>query len=50
VRYTTVWVKQNGQWKVVHLHYSMQHNRPVIWHNRVAGESTQISCDNLINL
>ena len=23
VRYTTVWVKQNGQWKVVHLHYSM---------------------------
>ena len=23
VRYTAVWVKQNGQWKVVHLHYSM---------------------------
>jgi ketosteroid isomerase-like protein len=23
VTYTTVWVKQNGQWKVVHLHYSM---------------------------
>ena len=23
VRYTAVWVMQNGQWKVVHLHYSM---------------------------
>jgi ketosteroid isomerase-like protein len=23
VRYTAVWVKQNEQWKVVHLHYSM---------------------------
>lgn len=22
VRYTAVWVKQDGQWKVVHLHYS----------------------------
>ena len=23
VHYTAVWVKTNGQWKVVHLHYSM---------------------------
>ena len=23
VRFTTVWYKMNGQWKVVHLHYSM---------------------------
>jgi hypothetical protein len=22
VRYTTVWVKMNGQWEIVHLHYS----------------------------
>lgn len=23
-RFTTVWVKRNGQWKVVHLHYSTE--------------------------
>lgn len=23
VRFTTVWFKTNGQWKIVHLHYSM---------------------------
>ena len=23
VRYTSIWVKQNAQWAVVHLHYSM---------------------------